>query len=62
VLCADELEATGDRVTEHGGNICREIVSFPGGRRFQFLDPHGNEPGVWSDKWIQGVIVRHLHC
>ncbi|NQV23164.1 MAG: VOC family protein [Rhodopirellula sp.] len=50
VLFADDLEATRDRVTEHGGSICKDIFAFPGGRRFQFLDPHGNELGVWSDK------------
>jgi hypothetical protein len=50
VLYADDLEATQTRVAENGGNICREIFSFPGGRRFQFLDPHGNELAVWSDK------------
>lgn len=50
ILYAGDLEATRDRVTEHGGDICKDIFAFPGGRRFQFLDPHGNEPGVWSDK------------
>jgi uncharacterized protein len=50
ILFADDLEATRDRVTEHKGSICKDIFEFPGGRRFQFLDPHGNELGVWSDK------------
>lgn len=50
VLYADDLEAARDRVIANGGNICRDIISFPGGRRFQFFDPHGNELGVWSDK------------
>ncbi len=50
ILYATDLEATRERVAATGGKICREIFSFPGGRRFQFLDPHGNELGVWSDK------------
>lgn len=50
VIYADDLEATQEKVSANGGTICKEIVSFPGGRRFQFLDPHGNELGVWSDK------------
>jgi predicted enzyme related to lactoylglutathione lyase len=33
-----------------GGKITREIFAFPGGRRFHFKDPAGNELAVWSDK------------
>jgi predicted enzyme related to lactoylglutathione lyase len=50
VLYADDLEATRDKVKANGGGICKEIFSFPGGRRFHFTDPHGNELSVWSDK------------
>jgi predicted enzyme related to lactoylglutathione lyase len=50
VMYADDLEATRDAVVANGGSICKEIFSFPGGRRFQFLDPNGNELAVWSDK------------
>lgn len=50
VLYATDLEATRDRVVESGGTILKSIFEFPGGRRFQFLDPHGNELAVWSDK------------
>jgi len=50
VLYAKNLEATRDDVVASGGSILKEIFSFPGGRRFQFTDPHGNELGVWSDK------------
>ncbi len=50
VLFAHDLEAMKDKVIANGGNICREIFSFPGGRRFHFSDPHGNELAVWSDK------------
>jgi len=50
VLYARDLEDTRDRVLECGGRIVTDIFSFPGGRRFQFADPHGNELGVWSDR------------
>jgi len=49
VIYADDLEATLARVTAHGGTIVREIFSFPGGRRFHFADPNGNELAVWSE-------------
>lgn len=50
ILYADDLEATLERVLANGGRTSKEIFSFPGGRRFQFFDPHGNELAVWSDK------------
>jgi predicted enzyme related to lactoylglutathione lyase len=50
VLYAADLEATRARIVEHGGAIKKEIFSFPGGRRFHFADPNGNELAVWSDK------------
>lgn len=50
VLYGADLEGTRDRVVAAGGSICKEIFSFPGGRRFHFLDPHGNELAVWSDR------------
>lgn len=50
ILYAEDLEATRDRVLSNGGKLGKEIFAFPGGRRFQFLDPHGNELAVWSDK------------
>ena len=53
ILYAKDLEATRDTVLEHGGRLTEDIFSFPGGRRFQFLDPHGNELGVWSDAGIE---------
>ena len=43
VIEVDNLEAALDAVTAAGGTIVRPIFSFPGGRRFQFLDPSGNE-------------------
>ena len=50
VIYAVDLEAVEASVREHGGTIVQEIFSFPGGRRFQFADPTGNELAVWSDR------------
>lgn len=33
-----------------GGEIVNEPYEFPGGRRFHFLDPSGNELGVWAQQ------------
>jgi len=49
VLYAKDLEATRRAVLDNGGGICKEIFDFPGGRRFHFLDPNGNELAVWTD-------------
>jgi predicted enzyme related to lactoylglutathione lyase len=37
------------RVKSHGGTITKEIFSFPGGSRFHFTDPNGNEFAIWSE-------------
>jgi predicted enzyme related to lactoylglutathione lyase len=50
VFYKEDLAQAMDRVRDLGGAIKREIFSFPGGRRFHFLDPNGNEYAVWSDK------------
>jgi len=50
ILYAENLEATRDKVVSSGGEIIEDIFSFPGGRRFQFADPNGNELAVWSEK------------
>lgn len=49
VLYAHDLEAMAARVTAAGGTIVKPIFSFPGGRRFHFTDPSGNELAVWSE-------------
>ncbi len=49
VFYSDDLEATLEKVQSAGGTICKEIFSFPGGRRFQFIEPGGNELAVWGD-------------
>jgi uncharacterized protein len=50
VLFTADLEGTRDRVLRAGGKIAKEIIAFPGGRRFEYIDPAGNQLGVWSDK------------
>lgn len=50
VLYSDELEATMGRIEKAGGVVVKPIFSFPGGRRFHFTDPNGNEFAVWSDR------------
>jgi hypothetical protein len=49
VLYATDLEAMLGKVTAAGGVITRSIFSFPGGRRFHFTDPSGNDLAVWGD-------------
>ena len=50
VLYATDLEAIEARIKESGGRIVQETFEFPGGRRFHFTDPSGNELAVWSDR------------
>jgi predicted enzyme related to lactoylglutathione lyase len=50
ILYSDHLELSEERVRSAGGKIVKPIYSFPGGRRFHFADPCGNELAVWSDK------------
>jgi len=48
VLYSDDLMASIAAVRSAGGTINKEPFSFPGGRRFHFVDPSGNELAVWS--------------
>lgn len=50
VLYSNTLEATLEKVVAAGGSIVKDIFSFPGGRRFHFTEPSGNEFAVWSDE------------
>lgn len=49
ILYAHDLEAMEAKVRAAGGTILKPIYSFPGGRRFHFADPNGNELAVWSE-------------
>ena len=52
VFYSADLEETETQIKEAGGTIVRETISFPGGRRFHFAEPAGNEFAVWSDKGL----------
>jgi len=49
VLHSKDLKSARDAVIKAGGQIKVDIFTFPGGQRFQFTDPHGNELAVWSE-------------
>jgi predicted enzyme related to lactoylglutathione lyase len=49
VIYAADLEGVEKQVRAAGGAVIKEIFSFPGGRRFHFTDPSGNELAVWSE-------------
>jgi predicted enzyme related to lactoylglutathione lyase len=50
VLYSEDLERSQQQVLEHGGKTVKDVFAFPGGRRFHFSDPNGNEYAIWSDK------------
>ncbi|MGB1284773.1 MAG: VOC family protein [Polaribacter sp.] len=50
VLYSDNLEFVQEKIISFGGKISIETFEFPGGKRFHFLDPSGNELAVWSRK------------
>jgi len=56
VMYAKDLEACLERVKKAGGEVTKPIFDFPGGRRFQFLDPNGNELAVWSDPIVRDPV------
>ena len=49
ILYSHDLGASLSAVKAAGGIIVQEPFSFPGGRRFHFTDPSGNELAVWSE-------------
>ena len=49
IFYSNQLEATLEKVEKAGGSIVKPIYSFPGGRRFHFTEPSGNEFAVWSE-------------
>jgi predicted enzyme related to lactoylglutathione lyase len=50
VIYSSDLAGMEAKVRAAGGAIVKETFSFPGGRRFHFTDPSGNELSIWSDK------------
>lgn len=49
VLYHKNLEEIKRLILQNGGSISKEIFEFPGGKRFHFVDPSGNELAVWSE-------------
>jgi uncharacterized protein len=49
VISHPQLEDTLSRVVANGGKITQEIFSYPGGRRFHFTEPSGNELSVCTE-------------
>lgn len=49
VFYSDDLEDTLAKIKSAGGDIIKPVFEFPGGRRFHFCDPNGNEFAVWSE-------------
>lgn len=48
LLYSEDLDRSVREVTRAGGSILKGPYAFPGGRRFHFADPSGNELGVWA--------------
>ena len=49
VFYSKDLVSTQAKIEAAGGVITQAIFRFPGGRRFHFTEPSGNEFAVWSD-------------
>ena len=49
VLYHEDLPLVIERIKSAGGTITIETFEFPGGKRFHFSDPSGNELAVWSE-------------
>ena len=49
VLYSNRLEETQSKIERAGGRIVKPIFKFPGGLRFHFVEPSGNEFAVWSE-------------
>ena len=50
ILFSSDLDRSLAAVRAAGGDVSKEPFEFPGGRRFHFKDPSGNELAVWSEK------------
>lgn len=48
ILFSTDLDASSRAIEQAGGRIVEQPYEFPGGRRLHFVDPSGNELGVWS--------------
>ena len=50
VLYHANLDLIKNKIIEAGGTITKDAFAFPGGHRFHFEDPSGNELAIWSDE------------
>lgn len=50
ILYHENLENIKAKIKKAGGKISKDTFSFPGGKRFHFIDPSGNELAIWSDR------------
>jgi uncharacterized protein len=48
LLFSNDLDASVAAVEAAGGQVVSGPYDYPGGRRFHFTDPSGNELGVYS--------------
>lgn len=48
IFLSDSLDETLAKVVKGGGTIAQDIFEFPGGKRFHFIEPGGNEFAVWT--------------
>ena len=53
ILYHKNLDFIKNKIIEAGGRISEDIFTFPGGHRFHFFDPAGNELAIWSDNYVQ---------
>lgn len=49
VFYSSDIQSTLDKVVANGGSVVKETFDFPGGCRFHFTEPSGNEFAVWSE-------------
>lgn len=49
VFYSDDIDATMVKVKAANGAITQDIFEFPGGKRFHFEEPSGNEFAVWAE-------------
>ncbi|SEL77425.1 Glyoxalase-like domain-containing protein [Blastococcus sp. DSM 46786] len=50
LLFSADLDASVAAVEAAGGRVAEGPYEFPGGRRFHFEDPSGNQRGVWAER------------
>jgi len=50
VFYSEDIHSTLAKIKAHGGTIIQDIFDFPGGCRFHFTEPSGNEFAVWSEQ------------